>query len=93
MIDLNGTDLDAVMIEHHTLANLAGVQFNALRRIAAAAHPDIDMKRQRQVLHHLPRSFRTVNLQRLRPLPPRPADPTGEPEIGKADDMIRVMMG
>ena len=93
MIDFERADLNAVVIEHHALTNLVRVQLDAVRRIAAAAHADIDMKRQRQVLHHLPRPCRPINRQRLGSLSPGTADPTGEPEIGKTNHMIGVMMG
>src|SRR5258706_12567862 len=93
MIDLESADLDAIPVEDHAFGDFMGDQFHAVRRIATAAHPDIDVKHQWQMLHHLYGSYRPPHRQRRTALAPGTADPTGAPEIGKADQVIRMMMG
>src|SRR5688572_3186953 len=92
MVDFEGKDSDAVAIEHHAFVDAVRFQLYAFGRIVMAAHADVDVERFRQVLHHLFGSVRSPNPQRGFSHAPGPADPTGEPEIDKADNVVRVMV-
>src|SRR5262245_41902638 len=92
VIDFEGADFHAIGFESDAFLDLARIQFDASRGIVLSPHTNIDKESLRQVLHHLLRTFRSENRQRRTSFSPRPSNPTGQPQIGKSDDVIRMMM-
>jgi hypothetical protein len=93
MIDLEGGDSDVVLFNNAAFADLLRDQFYAINGITFAAYSDIDMKSPWQPLHHLLCVHRAPYAQWRAPITPRTADPSGEPKIGKTDNVIGMMVG
>src|SRR5581483_10207777 len=92
VIDLERGHDDAVFFKHHALLDFVGSQLGSGRGIIFAPNAKIGRVGERQVPHHLFGSRWPPYWQRHDPLSPRPADPAGKPQVGKADDMVRMVM-
>lgn len=92
MIHCESGNPDPVPVKHDSFFDFVRKQLYALWRIVLAPDADIDSKRPGQVFHQLSGTLRAPNLQWLVPFTPGPTDPSGQPEIGKAYDVIGMVV-
>jgi hypothetical protein len=92
VIHLEGGHFQAGSREHDSLLDVLGGKHRSFRRrsVVVESDPNVVLERLLEVRHHLPGTPRPPHVEGHGP--PGPNEPSGEPEVRKADDVIRMQV-
>ena len=92
MIYVECRDLEAILFVDHTLCDLPGNDCRAYWRnfLVRNANPKVGLISLLQITHHLRRSLRAIHTHRLSPETERGREPSRQPKIRKAHDVVGV---